>query len=64
MEAIIAYRLSQRLLASLKGVHPALVRVVHHAIQITGVDFMVTEGAEARRNWSRPVPVKPRIVAT
>lgn len=40
----MAYRLSQRSLASLKGVHPDLVRVVHRAIQITGVDFMVTEG--------------------
>lgn len=40
----MAYRLSQRSLASLKGVHPDLVRVVHRAIQITSVDFMVTEG--------------------
>lgn len=40
----MAYRLSQRSLSSLKGVHPDLVRVVNRAIQITGIDFMVTEG--------------------
>lgn len=40
----MAYSLSQRSLTALKGVHPNLVRVVKRAIQITGQDFLVTEG--------------------
>lgn len=38
------FHLSRRSLSRLDGVHPDLVRVVHHAIGITPVDFMVTEG--------------------
>lgn len=38
------YKLSQRSLDRMKGVHPDLVRVVKHAITITDVDFLVTEG--------------------
>jgi peptidoglycan L-alanyl-D-glutamate endopeptidase CwlK len=38
------HRLSQRSLNALVGVHPDLIRVVHRAIQITPVDFLVTEG--------------------
>ena len=40
----MTYTLSQRSLTALKGVHPSLVRVVKRAIQITGQDFLVTEG--------------------
>ena len=40
----MSYRLSNRSLAALKGVHPDLVAVVHEAIRTTPVDFMVTEG--------------------
>lgn len=38
------FRLSTRSRDRLKGVHPDLVRVVERAIQLTGVDFMITEG--------------------
>ena len=40
----MSFRLSNRSLAALKGVHPDLVAVVHEAIRVTPVDFMVTEG--------------------
>ena len=38
------FRLSRRSLARLDGVHPDLVRVVKLAIELTEVDFGVTEG--------------------
>lgn len=38
------YKLSARSLAKLKGVHEDLVAVVKRAIEITDVDFGVTEG--------------------
>ena len=38
------YRLGQRSLDRLKGVHPDLVKVVKRAIEITTVDFTVLEG--------------------
>lgn len=40
----MAFRFSQRSLTSLKGVHPDLVKVANRAIQISEVDFVVTEG--------------------
>jgi peptidoglycan L-alanyl-D-glutamate endopeptidase CwlK len=38
------FKLSQRSLSRLDGVHPDLVRVVKRAIEITPIDFGVTEG--------------------
>jgi peptidoglycan L-alanyl-D-glutamate endopeptidase CwlK len=38
------FRLSQRSLDKLLGVHPDLVQVVRRAIELTAVDFSVTEG--------------------
>lgn len=38
------FRLSQRSLTRLEGVHPHLVRVVKRAIKLTEVDFTVLEG--------------------
>jgi len=38
------FKLSQRSKDRLKGVHPDLVKVVEHAIEITTVDFAVHEG--------------------
>lgn len=38
------FKLSQRSRDRLKGVHPDLVNVVEHAIEITTVDFAVLEG--------------------
>ena len=47
----MTFALSQRSLANLEGVQPALVAVVKRAIQITRVDFGVIEGlrTEARQ---------------
>ena len=44
------YRLGTKSKENLKGVHPSLVRVVEKAIEITPVDFRVTEGL---RTWER-----------
>lgn len=38
------YKLSKKSLDRMKGVHPDLVKVVKRAIQISEVDFTVTEG--------------------
>jgi peptidoglycan L-alanyl-D-glutamate endopeptidase CwlK len=38
------FKLSQRSKDRMKGVHPDLVKVVEHAIEITTVDFAVLEG--------------------
>ena len=40
----MTYKLSQKSLDLLKGVHPDLVKVLKRAIQITDIDFKVTEG--------------------
>ncbi len=40
----MSFRLSQRSRAALQGVHPDMVAVVEVAIELTPVDFMVTEG--------------------
>lgn len=43
-----AFRFSQRSLLKLQGVHPDLVKVVHRALQLTPVDFMVIEGLRTK----------------
>jgi len=40
----MGFSLSARSLKSLEGVHPDMVKVVKRAIQITDIDFVVTEG--------------------
>ena len=40
----MAFKLSKRSLKELEGVKPELVKVVHTAIEITSVDFGVTQG--------------------
>jgi len=40
----LTFRLSQRSLDKLEGVHPAMTGVVERAIQLTKVDFGVTQG--------------------
>lgn len=40
----MTYRLSQRSLSNLEGVHPDLVAIVKRAIEITEQDFSVIEG--------------------
>ncbi|QGW02794.1 M15 family metallopeptidase [Proteus terrae subsp. cibarius] len=44
------FRLSRRSEENLLGVHPDLVKVVHRALEITDIDFMVIEG---KRNEAR-----------
>ena len=44
----MAFNLSARSLKNLEGVHPDLIKVVQRAIQITDVDFMVTEGRRTK----------------
>ena len=41
------FRLSKHSLGRLTGVHPDLVRVVKRAIEITDVDFGITEGVRS-----------------
>ena len=38
------FKFSQRSLDNLKGVHPRLSQVVYRALQITDIDFAVTDG--------------------
>ena len=38
------FKFSQRSLDNLKGIHPKLAQVVYRAIQITDIDFAVTDG--------------------
>ena len=40
----MTFKLSQRSLSNLEGVKPELVKVVHTAIEITSIDFGVTQG--------------------
>lgn len=44
----MSFRLSARSLSRLEGVHPHLVRVVKRAIELTPVDFTITEGLRTR----------------
>ncbi len=47
------FRLSRRSRQSLNGVHPDLVRIVERAIEITPVDFIVTEGLRTRERQAQ-----------
>lgn len=49
------FALSARSLKSLDGVHADLVRVVKRAIQITPIDFVVTEGLRTRERQAQLV---------
>lgn len=42
------FKLSQRSLGRLEGVHPDLVKVVKRAIEITEIDFAVLEGVRSQ----------------
>jgi peptidoglycan L-alanyl-D-glutamate endopeptidase CwlK len=44
----MVYTLSQKSLDRLKGVHPDLVKVVKRAIELTPVDFRITEGLRTK----------------
>lgn len=47
------YRLSARSKTELLGVHPKLVELVSHAIQISAVDFMVFDGKRTAEEQNR-----------
>ena len=49
------FKLSQRSLDRLKGVHPDLVKVVKRAIQISQYDFMVVEGLRSKETQTEYV---------
>lgn len=51
----MTFKLSQRSLAKLEGVHPDLVKVVKHAIEISEIDFCVTEGLRTRERQEQLV---------
>jgi peptidoglycan L-alanyl-D-glutamate endopeptidase CwlK len=40
----VVFTFSRRSLKSLQGVHPDLVRVCHRALELTPIDFLITEG--------------------
>ena len=44
----MTFRFSSRSLRNLEGVHPDLVAVAHRALEITEIDFIVTEGLRTR----------------
>jgi len=44
----MAFKLSKRSLDALHGVHPALTGVVRRAIELTEIDFVVTEGLRTK----------------
>lgn len=45
----MTFKFSQRSLDNMKGVHPDLVKVVHRALELTPVDFVVIEGLRSRQ---------------
>ena len=49
------FKLSTRSLNNLQGIKPPLVAVVHRAIQITEVDFVVIEGVRALKRQQQLV---------
>jgi peptidoglycan L-alanyl-D-glutamate endopeptidase CwlK len=44
----MTYKLGARSIANLRGVHPDLVAVVKRAIELTPIDFTVTEGLRTK----------------
>ena len=44
----MTFRFSSRSLRNLEGVHPDLVAVAYRALEITEIDFLVTEGLRTR----------------
>lgn len=44
----MSFRFSARSLKAMEGVHPDLVRVMHRALELSPLDFVVTEGLRSR----------------
>ncbi|HEB77542.1 MAG TPA: M15 family peptidase [Methylothermaceae bacterium] len=53
----MTYHLGKRSITRLEGVHPDLVRVVKHAIEITPVDFTVIEGRRSKARQRQLVKI-------
>ena len=51
----VAFSLSMRSIQRMAGIHPDLFRVVQRAIQITEVDFAITEGLRDEETQARYV---------
>jgi len=49
------FKLSERSLSRMRGVDPDLVAIVHRAIELTPIDFMVTEGLRTRERQKQLV---------
>lgn len=49
----MSFKFSNRSLDNLKGVHPALVKVVTRALEISPVDFMITEGLRSKERQKK-----------
>lgn len=49
----MSFRLSSRSRSRLSGVHPDLVRVAERAIELSDVDFMITEGIRTRERQAQ-----------
>jgi peptidoglycan LD-endopeptidase CwlK len=45
---MMGFKFSQRSLRNLQGVHPDLVKVVHSALEVSDIDFVVTEGLRTK----------------
>ncbi len=49
------FRFSQRSLNALEGVHPKLVAIAHRALELSPVDFVVTEGLRTKERQAKLV---------
>ncbi|MEB6558774.1 M15 family metallopeptidase [Acinetobacter baumannii] len=49
----MTYKLSQKSLSNLKGVHPDLIKVVKRAIELTECDFTITEGLRTKERQAQ-----------
>ncbi|MEG6547661.1 M15 family metallopeptidase [Acinetobacter bereziniae] len=49
----MAYKLSEKSLSKLEGVHPDLIKVVKRAIEITECDFTITEGLRTKERQAQ-----------
>ena len=49
----MGYKLGQKSLSNLKGVHPDLVKVVKRAIELTECDFTITEGLRTKERQAQ-----------
>lgn len=52
-----AFRFSARSLRSLEGVHPSLVRVAHRALELSPIDFVITEGRRTKERQRELVAI-------